>query len=78
MKKQVSFADATAQNHLDGVTATSIILRDTHDFLVGRDASGAFIFMQRQVEQVDGIQGSLISDGQSAAGMTVKLNTFIP
>ena len=68
-KRRFPLAHATPQDHLDGVHAAGVVLRDAHHLLIRGEA---------QVQQLDGVQGGLEADGQAAALMAVEGRALFP
>ena len=69
VKEEISLADAASQQHLNSIHAAGIVLADAHRLFIGAI---------RKIQQPRGILGSLVPDGQSAAGVTVEGHTIFP
>src|SRR5699024_9474668 len=69
VEEKIPLADAAAQDHLDGVHAAGVALRDTYHLLVVGEV---------KVQKFDGVQGGFVADGQAAALVAVKDRTFFP
>ena len=69
MEQQITFANAAAQNHLDGIHTAGIVFADAYHLL---------ILGEGQIQQIDCVQGCLVADGQTGANMTVKCGSFFP
>lgn len=64
MEQQVAFANAAAQQNLDGIDAAGVVFCN---------ADHLFVLGEVQLQQLHGVDSRLETDGQTATGVPVKI-----
>ena len=75
MEQQIALANAAAHNYLDSIAAASVIFGNANDFLIFGQAAGISATAQIQLQQINGIQRSSVSDGQPGANMSTMVKS---
>ena len=78
VEQQISFTDAAAHDHLNGITAASIIFGNTNDLFIFGQTACISSAAQFQFQQINGIQCGTVADGQSGTNMAVKRSRLFP